>query len=113
MKTRNRRRAGVERAPHGSTCLLTAASLHDSQVAIPLANVTAARVTNLYDVMDSAYDVPEIRDHSRSLGHVPIIDVNPRSTRGLKEELQAEEKRRRRLGHSLAEEDPPQRAHHR
>jgi len=86
------------------SCLLTAASLHDSQVAIPLASVTAAQVTNLYDVMDSAYDVPEIRDHSRSLGHVPIIDVNPRSARGLKEELQAEGKRRRRLGHSLAEE---------
>ncbi len=85
------------------SCLLTAASLHDSQAAIPLASMTAARVTNLYDLMDSAYDVPEIKDHSRSLGHVPIIDSNPRSTRGLKEELKAEAKRRRRLGHSLAE----------
>jgi len=86
------------------SCLLTAASLHDSQVAIPLASMTAARVTNLYDLMDSAYDVPEIQKHSRSLGHVPIIDVNPRSTRGLKEELKAEGKRRRRLGYSLAED---------
>ncbi len=85
------------------SCLLTAASLHDSQAAIPLASMTAARVTNLYDLMDSAYDVPGIKDHSRSLGHVPIIDSNPRSTRGLKEELKAEAKRRRRLGHSLAE----------
>ena len=85
------------------SCLLTAASLHDSQAAIPLASMTAARVTNLYDLMDSAYDVPEIKDHSRSLGHVPIIDSNPRSTRGLKEELKAEAKRRQRLGHSLAE----------
>jgi hypothetical protein len=55
------------------TCLLTAASLHDSQAAIPLATLTAQRVTSLYDVMDSAYDVREIRDHSRSLGCVPII----------------------------------------
>jgi hypothetical protein len=86
------------------SCLLTAASLHDSQAAIPLAAMTAARVTNLYDLMDSAYDAPQINDHSRSLGHVPIIDVNPRATRGLKEELKAEGKRRRRLGHSLAEE---------
>jgi hypothetical protein len=86
------------------SCLLTAASLHDSQAAIPLASMTAARVTNLYDLMDSAYDVPEIRDHSRSLGHVPIIDVNPRSKPGLKQELEAEEKRRRRLGYKLAEE---------
>jgi hypothetical protein len=86
------------------SCLLTAASLHDSQVAIPLASMTAARITNLYDLMDSAYDVPEIKDHSRSLGHVPIIDVNPRARRGLKEQLTAEGKRRQRLGYSLAEE---------
>lgn len=86
------------------SCLLTAASLHDSQVAIPLASMTAARITNLYDLMDSAYDTPEIRDHSRSLGHVPIIDINPRSTRGLKEELKAEKRRCQRLGHRPAEE---------
>ena len=61
------------------SCILTSASLHDSQVAIPLATLTAARVTNLYDLMDSAYDAPEIRAHSESLGHVAIIDANPRS----------------------------------
>jgi hypothetical protein len=31
------------------SCMLTSASLHDSQVAIPLATMTAQRVTNLYD----------------------------------------------------------------
>ena len=35
--------------------LLTSASLHDSQAAIPLAKLTAGRVDNLYDLMDSAY----------------------------------------------------------
>ena len=55
------------------SALVTAAALHDSQVAIPLATMTAQRVTNLYDVMDAAYDANEIIDHSRSLGHVPII----------------------------------------
>jgi hypothetical protein len=55
------------------SCILTAASLHDSQVAIPLATMTAERVINLYDVMDSAYDATEILEHSRSLGHVPIV----------------------------------------
>src|SRR5438270_2726888 len=55
------------------TCLLTAASLHDSQAAIPLATMTAQRVTSLYDVMDSAYDATDIHAHSRSLGHVPLI----------------------------------------
>jgi hypothetical protein len=55
------------------SCLLTAACLHDSQAAVPLATLTAQRVTSLYDLMDSAYDAQEIRQHSRSLGHVPII----------------------------------------
>ena len=86
------------------SCLLTSASLHDSQAAIPLATMTSSRVTNLYDLMDSAYDVPEIRDHSRSLGHVPIIAINPRRRTGLKEEMALEEKRLARVGHKLAED---------
>jgi hypothetical protein len=53
--------------------ILTAASLHDSQAAIPLATMTGQRVTNLYDVMDTAYDAIEILEHSKSLGHVPIV----------------------------------------
>jgi hypothetical protein len=53
--------------------ILTAAVLHDSQAAIPLATMTAQRVTSLYDVMDAAYDATEIWEHSRSLGHVPIV----------------------------------------
>jgi len=35
---------------------LTAASLHDSQVAIPLMKMTSERVDYLYDLMDAAYD---------------------------------------------------------
>ena len=57
----------------------TSASLHDSQVAaIPMAKVTAERVTSWYDLMDSAYDAKDIREVCRELGHVPIIDANPR-----------------------------------
>jgi hypothetical protein len=55
------------------SAILTGAKLHDSQVAIPLSLTTAQRVTNLYDVMDAGYDATEIYEHSRSLGHVPII----------------------------------------
>ena len=58
--------------------ILTSASVNDSQVAIPLAQMTAQRVTSLYDLMDSAYDSPQIHEYSRQLGHVPIIDPNPR-----------------------------------
>ncbi len=85
------------------SCVLTAASVHDSQVAIPLATMTAARVTDLYDLMDSAHDVAEIKQHSRELNHVPIIDTNPRTTPGLKHELAQEAKRQRRVGHRMAE----------
>jgi hypothetical protein len=61
-----------------ASAILTSASMHDSQVAIPLAQLTAQRVTSLYDLMDSAYDAPQIHTFSRTLGHVPIIDPNPR-----------------------------------
>jgi hypothetical protein len=85
------------------SCILTSASLHDSQAAIPLASMTAQRVTNLYDLMDSAYDAEAIHEHSRSLGHIPIIDIHPRRDQALKEELQAEEKRCKLLGYRRAE----------
>jgi hypothetical protein len=75
------------------SCILTSASTHDSQVALPLAAMTSQRITNLYDLMDSAYDAPIIREYSKSLGHVSIIDINPRRNANLKEELRAEERR--------------------
>jgi hypothetical protein len=75
------------------SCILTSASTHESQVALPLATMTSQRVINLYDLMDSAFDSPIIREHSRSLGHVPIIDINPRRNTKLKEELRAEARR--------------------
>lgn len=56
------------------TALLTSASLHDSQAAMPMAELTAQRVTNLYDLMDSAYDCEALRKKSQALGHVPIIE---------------------------------------
>ena len=56
--------------------VLTSASRHDSQGALPLAEMTAQRVSNLYDVMDAAYDCAIIRQHSQSLGHTPLIDRN-------------------------------------
>jgi Transposase domain (DUF772)/Transposase DDE domain len=58
--------------------LLSSASMHDSLAAIPLSLISAQRVTNLYDLMDAAYCSSELRAHSKSLGHVPLIDHNPR-----------------------------------
>jgi hypothetical protein len=67
--------------------LLTSASTHDSQAAIPLAQMTVKRVTSLYDLMDTAYDAPQIWAFSKQLGHVPIIDRNPRS-KGIKIQME-------------------------
>lgn len=86
------------------SALLTSASVHDSQVAIPLAKMTADRITNLYDLMDAAYDCQPIKEFSMHLGHVPIIDINPRSDKELKAELEAESKRRRLLNLKFPEE---------
>jgi len=58
--------------------VLTSASPHDSQVAIPLMQMTSERAKVLYDLADAAYDAPEIKDYSVMLGRVPIIDPNKR-----------------------------------
>lgn len=68
------------------SAVLTSASVHDSQVAIPLMTLTSQRVTHLYELMDSAYDADPIHAHSRQLNHVPIIAPHPR--RGTKKPSQ-------------------------
>ena len=86
------------------SCIMTSASTHDSQVAIPLGTLTAGRVENLYDLMDAAYDSIEIWAHSILLGHKPIIDVNPRRSVEMQEALKREKKARRTLGLVFPEE---------
>ena len=66
--------------------VLTSASTHDSRAAVPLSHLSKERVTNLYDLMDAAYCSKELHAHSRALGHVPLIDHNPRG--GEKEEFE-------------------------
>ena len=86
------------------SCIMTSASTHDSQVAIPLGTLTAGRVENLYDLMDAAYDSIEIWAHCILLGHKPIIDVNPRRSVEMQEALKREKKARRTLGLVFPEE---------
>ena len=86
------------------SCILTSASSHDSQSAIPLALLSNTRVTNLYDLMDSAYDAAPIHAQSRALGHVPLIDINPRRDKALKEELANERERRNAVNFQFPEE---------
>ena len=70
----------------------TSASVHDSQVAIPLMKLTAARVSSWYELMDSAYHAAPIHQLSQELGHVPIIEANPR--RGKETEMEPDRARR-------------------
>lgn len=64
------------------SAILTSASVHDSQIAIPLMTMTSERVTHLYELMDSAYDADAIHEHVRQSGRVPIIA--PHGRRGTK-----------------------------
>ena len=72
--------------------------MHDSQLAIPLANITGQRITFLYECMDSAYDAVQIHDHSKKHGRVSIIDTNPRRNKDLKESIARERKASDRAG---------------
>jgi len=56
----------------------TSASLHDSQVMIPLAQQATARVHHHFDLADAAYDAEPIRALCAELGTIAIIDANPR-----------------------------------
>jgi hypothetical protein len=62
------------------SCVLTAASVNDTQVAVPLMLISAARVTSLYELMDTGYDATAIREKVRELGHVPIIPFQKRGS---------------------------------
>jgi hypothetical protein len=61
------------------SAILTSASVHDSQVALPLSKTTEQRISHCYDLMDAAYDSQIIRDYSVSKGRVALIDFNHRS----------------------------------
>lgn len=72
------------------TAIYTCASVHDSQVAIPVINETTRRVDYLYDLCDKAYDSEPIVVFSKRRGHTPIIDVNPRNCEETKTALEGQ-----------------------
>lgn len=83
--------------------IVTSASLNDCEVAIPLASKVNQVVTNFYDLMDAAYDHPEIKEHSLSLGHIPIIDKCP-TGKAQKVEKENEKERKKILNFKTAED---------
>ena len=74
------------------SCILTSASVHDSGVMMPLMHQTSAQIDYCYDLADAAYCSPLLRNASSILGHVPLIDHNPR--RGEKNEFAPHEAER-------------------
>lgn len=83
--------------------IITSASLNDCEAAIPLAEKCNQNVKSLYDLMDAAYDHPEIKEHSIKLGHIPIIDKCP-AGKTQKTEKESENRRRKILNFQSAEE---------
>ena len=57
----------------------TSASVHDGLLAIPMMRTTAKRVPHIvYQLMDSAYDAPAIRQACRDLNQVDLIEGQKR-----------------------------------
>lgn len=83
--------------------IVTSASLQDNQAAIPLGIKSNKVAQNFYDLMDANYDVKGIFAHSRSIGHVPIIDERPANTQQ-KEAKKTEGKCRKAINWQPAEE---------
>jgi transposase len=65
------------------SCILSSASLHDCQVAIPLEKMTNQRVTSLYSVMDAGYDFAQIHAYIIAQEKVPIIDPNKNNKKNI------------------------------
>jgi len=70
------------------TAFYSGANVHDSSVALPLMMETSQRVNYLYDLQDAGYDADIIREFSENLGHRPIIDINPKNSKALKEKIE-------------------------
>jgi len=60
------------------TAVVTGANVHDSQLAIPMENLTERRITHLYSVMDSAYDAEDIRAYIQGKERIALIEANRR-----------------------------------
>jgi hypothetical protein len=69
------------------SAVLSSASVHDSQLAIPLMTMTSRRVVYLYELMDSAYDADGIHSHSQRMEHVAIIAPHTRRKTKMPAEL--------------------------
>jgi IS5 family transposase len=65
------------------SAVTTSASVHDSQVAIPLEKLSSSRVRYFYCLMDTGYDADLIHEACRQEDHVPIIALRPQRKKKL------------------------------
>ncbi len=79
------------------TAFYSGANVHDSSLALPLMNETSKRVSYLYDLQDAGYDSDIIREFSKKLNHKPIIDINPKNSKELKQKIQLEKDEKEKL----------------
>ena len=84
------------------SCILTSASTHDTQAAIPLSKMSSGKAEIFYELMDSAYDSQAIREYISKKGRIPLI--SPRIWNGKRgEETKRELKARKNLNWKPAE----------
>lgn len=84
------------------SCILTSASTHDTQTAIPLSKMSSERSEICYELMDSAYDSKVIRDYISNKGRKPLI--SPRIWNGKRgEQTKRELKARKNLNWKSAQ----------
>jgi hypothetical protein len=86
------------------SCVLTGASLHDSQVAIPLMLMSAERVRWRCELMDCAYDAKLIRERIKKLSHEALIQPHPAHKRSMRENSFSEEDKQRFKKRTIVEQ---------
>ena len=99
------------------SCILTGAAVHDSQVAIPLMQMSAERVRWKCETMvsglpvgvcfanmDAAYDAKMIRARSQKLGHEALIQPNPSHARSARENAFSEQQKQRFKKRTIVEQ---------
>ena len=69
------------------SAIYSGANVHDSSLALPLIQETSEKVDYLYDLQDAGYDSDIIRKFSIKNNHIPLIDINPKNSKKLKEKI--------------------------
>jgi len=79
------------------TAFYSGANVHDSSVALPLIQESSKRVNYLFDLQDAGYDADIIRAFSIKYNHRPIIDINPKNSQKLKDQIELAKEEKKRL----------------